>query len=288
MLRKLSIVYVLLFFILCGCVEYDVVKKSEYDHQPISPFPSKDYFQISLYYPDKEMNMLRRETRVLQTSKENIEEIIIRELLKGTQKSTMRNIIPSDTKLLSIQEVDHIAYVSFSRELINDSFSEAEEVLVLFSIINSLSELDSILRVQILIEGEIMDEYNKFSLEESYSASSIIVGKEYVSPMNNIEKYYQMIQRKEYGNIAHLFSSNKKEDISRGFIKPYWYEEYSEMSSYQINDYNIRGYGNVFTIEVDMTIYYRGNIKKEDEIKLFEITYENEEFKIYDIVDASI
>jgi len=75
------------------------------------------------------------------------------QLIEGPNRSSSKATIPSTTKLIAVSVVDGICYVN-----LNDSFQnqngEVSEEVVLYSIVNSLTELQGVTKVQISINGE--------------------------------------------------------------------------------------------------------------------------------------
>lgn len=93
------------------------------------------------------------EIRLVSRSNEELANVVIQELLKGTDKNKLRNIIPREVKLLSVEVIDDTAYVNFSKEILKD-YSEKEEAFVIYSIVNSLTSISSIKRFKSLSMGK--------------------------------------------------------------------------------------------------------------------------------------
>lgn len=283
MFRKYLIIFLILTFVLAGCSRYYEPIGSD-NQPPISPFPIKIHEKISLYFPDETMTMLQKESRVVETTKTDLFNIIIEELIKGSQNSTRRSIIPKDTEILSLEVVNRVAYISFSKDLINKNYTEIEEAFVLYSIVNTLTARNDINQVQILIEGEIRDVFNKrYTILNPKSNSSIIVDNSYKSPIDVIFKYYEILLTEEYESIVNLFSTDRKKDVKRGVFRPYYQELEGVMNSYEINDYLVTGYDKKINVAVNLTIYYEQDKIKENQSQYFELIYEKGEYKIHNI-----
>ena len=83
---------------------------------------------------------------------------VIDELIKGPEDSNLYQTIPPETKLLGIQIKDKIAYVDFSEEIRTKHWGGSTgEIMTMGSIVNSLTELEGIEKVLVLIEGETQD-----------------------------------------------------------------------------------------------------------------------------------
>lgn len=84
-------------------------------------------------------------------------EEVITVLLKGPETDELSRVIPEETVLRGVTLEHGVAYVDFSEDLLQAEVgSEAEAVLV-DSIVKSLTQLEEVDAVQILVEGEIVE-----------------------------------------------------------------------------------------------------------------------------------
>ncbi len=121
----------------------------------------KGYTSIKLYFQDTESTMLLPESRRI-TVKDNelIEKCIIQELIKGPERKELSKTIPQETKLLSIETKDEVCFVNVSQEFkTKHSGGSWGELMTIYSIVNSLTELPHITQVQFLIEGKTIEDY---------------------------------------------------------------------------------------------------------------------------------
>lgn len=124
----------------------------------ISPQPTEEKVQLVLYFGDKQAMFLIPEHRVVARKGESLEELLMTELVKGPTDPELVGTIPKETRLLSVKTVDGIAYVNFSRELQTKHWGgSAGELMTVYSIVNTLTELPEIKKVQILLEGDKLD-----------------------------------------------------------------------------------------------------------------------------------
>ena len=66
---------------------------------------------------------------------------------------TTLSTVPSGTKLISVSVVDGVCYVNLSDSFKNNPNPEVTEEVLLYSIVNSLTELQGVSKVQISING---------------------------------------------------------------------------------------------------------------------------------------
>ena len=110
-----------------------------------------------------------KETRkVHYSSNISLEKLIMEQLLVGPEISGAKSAIPTGTKLISVSLVDGVCYVSFDETFKNQDYS-VNEAIVIYSIVDSLSELSSISKVQISVNGDTSGVYrDNFKLADMY------------------------------------------------------------------------------------------------------------------------
>ena len=82
---------------------------------------------------------------------------LLEELLKGPQDQSLSRIIPEGTRLLDVRVENGIAYADFSAEITKGNFGAATEGVLLSSIVWTLTQLEEVEAVQILVEGQVLE-----------------------------------------------------------------------------------------------------------------------------------
>ena len=118
--------------------------------------------EITLYFSDDQAMYLQGEKRMVTVEKDQeaqqIPDAVINELIAGPADKNLYPTIPPEAKLLDIEIKAGIAYVNFSEELRTKHWGGSTgEIMTVSSIINSLTELDNIDEVLILINGETQE-----------------------------------------------------------------------------------------------------------------------------------
>ncbi len=133
----------------------------------VSNINSFEKATLLLYFSDEAGTKLVTETRDvfydINTSKERI---IVDELIKGPETGGLKATIPSDTKVVSVTMNEGICYVNFDEAFLN-AIPDVLDSITIYSIVDSLSELPNISRVQILVNGKSDKKYNTISLGTS-------------------------------------------------------------------------------------------------------------------------
>ena len=108
---------------------------------------------LTLYFASKDGTELVKETRnVHYSTNVSMEKLVMEQLIEGPKRSNSLSTVPSGSNIITASVVDGVCYVNMS-----DSFkaqnAEVNEEIVLYSIVNSLTELQGVTKVQISING---------------------------------------------------------------------------------------------------------------------------------------
>ncbi len=129
---------------------------------------TEDESNVTLYFSDLNAEYLVREIRRLKVPRgEALEKIVVAELIHGPKGEAAGRTIPQETKIRSIETKDKVCFVNLSSEFVTkNNVGIAAEQLTIYSIVNSLTELSNIDKVQFLIEGEKKDVYHHMIFNE--------------------------------------------------------------------------------------------------------------------------
>ncbi|SEK58546.1 germination protein M [Pseudobutyrivibrio ruminis] len=110
---------------------------------------------LTLYFASADGMSTVAETREVYYSRNvTIERLVIEQLLKGPDSDELLSAIPPGTKLNSISVSENgVCIVNFDAAIESTVTGVTENVTV-YSIVNSLTELDNIKQVQILVNGD--------------------------------------------------------------------------------------------------------------------------------------
>lgn len=108
---------------------------------------------LNLYFSSKDGTKLVKEIRTVHYSTNiSLEKLIMEQLIEGPKQSGAMATMPSGTKMISVSVVDGVCYVNLSDTFRNQN-AEVNEEIVLYSIVNSLTESLGVNKVQISING---------------------------------------------------------------------------------------------------------------------------------------
>ena len=114
---------------------------------------SYERVQLMLYYATADGTALRKELRTVEyISNISMEKLVVEQLIKGTDvEGTMATINPL-TMIVNVTQKDGICYVNLDEGILSLQENVSPELTV-FSIVNSLSELPGVNKVEISING---------------------------------------------------------------------------------------------------------------------------------------
>lgn len=119
----------------------------------ISDINSYEKSQLNLFFTDETGQFLVGESReVVHSINTSLERLIVEELLKGPQAAGHYRTLPEGTKLLNVSLNENICYINFDSAFLNNTL-DVNEYIPIYSIVNSLSEISTVSKVQITING---------------------------------------------------------------------------------------------------------------------------------------
>ncbi|MFY9569086.1 MAG: GerMN domain-containing protein [Acetivibrionales bacterium] len=134
---------------------------------------------VVLYFSDSQAMYLVGETRDIEIpAAVSTEEAVVTELMAGPRTDDLWSAIPDDTRLLSVATKNGVCTVDFSREYIENSpGGTAAERMAIYSVVNTLTELEGIQKVQFLIEGKKEKIYTHAIFDEPFARNEDIIAK---------------------------------------------------------------------------------------------------------------
>lgn len=116
---------------------------------------------VTLYFSDDEgMYLVPVEYEIKLNAEEQIEKVVLDLLIKGPADNNLRRTIPEGTKVKNVYTNEGVCYVDFSEEFVSKhTGGSTGETMTIYSVVNTLTELNNITKVQFLIEGTVREEY---------------------------------------------------------------------------------------------------------------------------------
>lgn len=132
---------------------------------------------MNLYFANKKRTKLVREYRKISISDtQPVEQYIVSELIKGPKNENNSALLSSDTGVISVETTDGTCYVNFKQDFINKSVTNANtEKLIIYSLVNSLTEREHIKNVQFLIEGKKTERFGDMEISGLFFPDDMLV-----------------------------------------------------------------------------------------------------------------
>lgn len=137
----------------------------------IDPDPRPEEHTVTLYFKHKYCDYLVPEVRTAVRNKQSWEQLIVEELLKGPSQHDRISIMPSGVKVLDVTRKGETVFINLSHGFIEDinlsSIPGKEDIpeekralakaemkrLSIYSIVNSITELEGVTQVKFLIDN---------------------------------------------------------------------------------------------------------------------------------------
>lgn len=129
---------------------------------PVVSSTTTEYAILKLYFSNADASDLVVEDRVVEVNaNQPRERTILEQLISGPKEAGHYATIPTETKIMDITTTsDGVCYVNLSQEFVTKhNGGSTGELLTIYSIVNSLAEMENVHKVQFLIEGEKMDAF---------------------------------------------------------------------------------------------------------------------------------
>lgn len=147
-------------------VEFGYMQSEDFVQNTGSNINSYEVTDLTLYFANETGDRLVEETvSVRYNSNLSKEKLIVEQLMKGPLGQGHQRTISQGTKLLGVSVKDGVCYVNFD-EGMNRTIPGVKPEIMIYSIINSVTEGGSAGRVQISIDGD-----SNFNFQESVRLS---------------------------------------------------------------------------------------------------------------------
>lgn len=251
---------------------------------PIPPVPDKKKYDLELYFSNSNYSKLEVEKRIIISTELSEEKAIIEELIKGPRNKVLKSTIPPDTKLLSVDTTDGICYVNFSKEFLNmyPLESQFNEGIIIWSIVNSLTEVHEVHGVQILVEGNKIDLVEKYySLNHPFFRNEELVKKVALTPFQTFNLFLQELMNSNYISAYERLEEKSKAQMDLLKFKLIMGNYASELKDYEINRYQTQKYSDRVVLVI--TYQQRKTFVSEQKTtfaEYWELIYEDNKWKI--------
>ena len=156
-----------------------VMTKDTFVDNPGEEIQNIQETEVTLYFASADGQGLVKETqKVYYSSNISIEKLVVERLMNGPESANARGTIPEGTQLINVSVMNGICLVNFSDGFLVHNFKISEPV-VIYSIVDSLTELPTVNTVQITVNGDSDRVYReKYDLSVQYERDLSLVTEE--------------------------------------------------------------------------------------------------------------
>ena len=109
--------------------------------------------ELTLYFAHPDGKALLTEVRqVVYSSTLSLERVVLNQLIEGPEDPAMISTLPKNLKITGVSLRDGICYVDFDATFLEEPVNVTDQVEI-YSIVNSLTQLNNVLQVQFTING---------------------------------------------------------------------------------------------------------------------------------------
>jgi len=129
------------------------VPYKEEEKKEVQPVPTEEMVEVNLYFSDSQaMYLVPEKRKISQTP--SLARQAVNELIKGPESSDFYPTIPEGTQVNEVYIADDIVYIDLSEEIFkNHPGGSSGELMTVYSIVSTLTEIPPIKSVQILVGG---------------------------------------------------------------------------------------------------------------------------------------
>ncbi len=129
---------------------------------------------VTLYFVDRTGSRLVPEQRNIEEKQSlTLEYQIVEQLISGPDKNMLTPTMPKNTLIRDIKTEDGICYVNLSKGFLTKTPVSTE--LTIYSVVNSLTELKTVNKVQFLIEGEKVNKLENIDFSKTFERNEAVI-----------------------------------------------------------------------------------------------------------------
>lgn len=181
-------------------VIFSVSPRTDFPNAPkiqINPDTEIITIQTKLYFIDN--GYLTYEVRSIEVPKKNISFGVLNALEAGPRNKLLKSPFDKKNIVISSEVVDEVCYVNLKKAFLTGTMWNYEtKELVLGSIVNTLTELENVQLVQILIDGAAYENIGGMDLSQPIKRDSSVIAKLNYDPASLAMDFLEKIDKEEY------------------------------------------------------------------------------------------
>lgn len=133
---------------------------------------------LTLYYTDEDRRyLIGHNVRVNLAAQDDVVSYLVEQLMTAPSGMGLVSPLPSGTKLLSSEIKDGVCTLDFSTEFEQNAFTQSyAQRTTLLSLVNTLTQLESIEKVEFHLEGNLMARYRQLNISTALVFDESAIG----------------------------------------------------------------------------------------------------------------
>lgn len=170
MKKWIVIILVVLVVIICAILLFNTNVEVEYVPEAELEEVDLRKTMVTLFFENSENKELQKETRLIDSKELLLDPYseLLNMLIEGPESDSLQKVIPEGTKVLNVELIGNCLNINFSAEFVeNASQDENDKKNCVYSIVNTMTELNEVNSVKILINGEETKGFEDIGLDFS-------------------------------------------------------------------------------------------------------------------------
>ena len=133
----------------------EAMRASDINTKTLEPSPPTKSFVLNVYFKNNEGKLVKEFHQITASNSSKEEKLVIEELIQGPKNDELSETVPKDLKINTIDILNGVCQLDLSFDVKSKFFqNEEDKTLMIYAIVNSLTELTQIKKVIISIDGQ--------------------------------------------------------------------------------------------------------------------------------------
>ncbi len=183
---KIYITLIILLIVVIGILGFFFYLKLQYIQKAtLTPAPTTSEIgkekkiekEVVLYFATSDGEHLGKEVRLIKTSLGDLPKRIFRELKIGPKEKGLYRILEDNVKLRDIYISGGVGFVDLDGSILDRGMGTTEELLVIYSIVDSLCFSLGLSKIKFLVDGKEIDTFGHIDISNPLYPNYDIIAK---------------------------------------------------------------------------------------------------------------
>ena len=158
---------------------FGIMNEDSFVTNPGSEINSVKTTSLTLFFANEKGNeLVKEEQEVRYLSSRSLERLVVEQVISGPEEEGHKATVPAETEVINVAVSNGICYVNLGSGF-NRLMSDVSPQLTIYSLVDSLCQLDEVNYVQISVDGETNLLYaNTISLDQVFGEEDSVFSEE--------------------------------------------------------------------------------------------------------------